>query len=74
VFARPTAQNTTGVADVQRPETRAAARLTRYNGQLDRHTLTNRLRDTTGTLRADEHLRQAASDNWYILFGEPLPA
>jgi hypothetical protein len=40
---------------------------------LDRQTVIARLRDTTGPLRSDECLRQAAADNWYILFGEPLP-
>lgn len=41
--------------------------------QLDRKTLIERLRNTTAPLRSEEPLRQAAADNWYILFGAPLP-
>jgi len=41
--------------------------------QLDKETLTRRLRETAGALRADESLRPKAERNWYILYGEPLP-
>ena len=36
--------------------------------------LTRRLRETAGALRADESLRPKAEQNWYILYGEPLPS
>lgn len=41
--------------------------------QLDKPTIVARLRDTTAPLRAEDNLRQAAADNWYVLYGEPLP-
>jgi hypothetical protein len=41
--------------------------------QLDKKTLTQRLKDTTVPLLAVERLYQQAEHNWYILFGEPLP-
>lgn len=41
--------------------------------QLDKPTLTRRLLNDAGALRAEEKLRKAAELNWRILFGEPLP-
>jgi hypothetical protein len=41
--------------------------------QLDKDTLTRRLKETTAGLYAPEDLRKRAADNWYILYGEPLP-
>jgi hypothetical protein len=41
---------------------------------LDRDTLIRHYKDTTATLRADPTLLKQATDNWYILFGEPLPS
>jgi hypothetical protein len=40
---------------------------------LDRAALVERLRTDCGALRAEPLLRRHASDNWYIVFGEPLP-
>jgi hypothetical protein len=40
---------------------------------LDKETLVRRLQDTTQGLRGDPALRQCAEQNWYILYGEPLP-
>lgn len=40
---------------------------------LGRGTLEQRMRSSTSKLRAEERLLQAATDNWYILFGDPLP-
>lgn len=42
--------------------------------QLDRETLLRRLRETTAGFRADPKLLASAEKNWFILFGEPLPA
>ena len=41
--------------------------------QLDKETLARRLKETTGSMLAAPPLRQRAADNWYILYGEPLP-
>jgi hypothetical protein len=41
--------------------------------QLDKETLVRKLKETTGSLQASESLLKRAQDNWYILFGEPLP-
>jgi hypothetical protein len=41
--------------------------------QLDRETITRRVRETAGTLRADARLAGAAAENWFIVFGETLP-
>jgi hypothetical protein len=41
--------------------------------QLDKEKLTQRLKDTTAALYAPEDLKKRAADNWYILYGEPLP-
>jgi hypothetical protein len=41
--------------------------------QLDKETLVRKLKDTAGPLLADEHSRQGAEQNWYILYGESLP-
>lgn len=42
--------------------------------RLDRETLVRRLRETTASFRADATLLDAATKNWYVLFGEPLPS
>ena len=42
--------------------------------RLDREMLVRRLRETTASFRADTALLDAATRNWYVLFGEPLPA
>jgi Nucleotidyltransferase of unknown function (DUF6036) len=42
--------------------------------QLDKETLIRRLRDTAAALASDPDLRLAAEQNWYVLFGEPLPS
>ena len=42
--------------------------------RLDKTKLTQQYVATTGALRADNQLRSAAKRNWYILFGESLPA
>ena len=41
---------------------------------LDKDTLTRRLHDTCGSMLVAESLRKRAVDNWYILYGEALPA
>jgi hypothetical protein len=41
---------------------------------LDKEKLTQRLQDTTRPMLAAEGLRKQAEQNWYILFGEALPA
>lgn len=41
--------------------------------RLDRAALTRRLLDAAGRHLADQTLRQNATRNWYILFGQPLP-
>jgi hypothetical protein len=41
---------------------------------LDKETLARRLHDTCGSMLVAESLRQRAVDNWYILYGEALPA
>src|SRR5262249_40351567 len=42
--------------------------------QLDKETLIRRLKETTTSMLAEASLRQRAADNWYILYGEPLPS
>jgi hypothetical protein len=42
--------------------------------QLDKETLIRKLKDTAASLRADDRLRQQAEQNWYILYGAPLPS
>lgn len=42
-------------------------------GSFDRTILERRMRDTTSKLRADERMAEAGRENWFILFGEPLP-
>lgn len=42
--------------------------------RLDKETLILHLKDTAQPLLADDKMRPAAENNWYILFGEPLPA
>jgi hypothetical protein len=41
--------------------------------QLDKEILIRRLTETTTSMLAAAPLRQRAADNWYILYGEPLP-
>jgi hypothetical protein len=41
---------------------------------LDKETLTRRLHDTCGSMLVAESLHERAVDNWYILYGEALPA
>jgi hypothetical protein len=41
---------------------------------LDKEMLARRLHDTCGSMLVAESLRQRAVDNWYILYGEALPA
>ena len=41
--------------------------------QLDKATIMRRLRDTTHELFAAPGLREKAEQNWYIIYGEPLP-
>jgi hypothetical protein len=41
--------------------------------QLDKETLVRRLKDTCAAMLATEALRKRAEQNWYILYGEPLP-
>jgi hypothetical protein len=42
--------------------------------QFDRNLLADRLKDSAATLLAEQPLCEAATHNWYILFGEDLPA
>jgi hypothetical protein len=42
--------------------------------RLDRRTLVRRLRNTTGDFLKDPALRKTARDNWYVVFGDELPA
>lgn len=42
--------------------------------KLDRPTLVQRFKDTTGSMLASEDLKKRAEQNWYVLFGEPLPS
>ena len=41
---------------------------------VEKDTLARRLKDTCGSMLAAESLRQRAVDNWYLLYGEALPA
>ena len=41
--------------------------------QLDPARLTELFLDTTTSLRTEPKLRKNAQDNWYILYGQPLP-
>jgi hypothetical protein len=42
--------------------------------QIDKDTLVRRLKDTTASMLASQSLRERAEKNWFILFGEALPA
>ncbi|MDQ3439483.1 MAG: DUF6036 family nucleotidyltransferase [Planctomycetota bacterium] len=42
--------------------------------RLDRDQILRRLRDSTAGLRSDAKLLDAAKHNWFVLFGEDLPA
>lgn len=41
--------------------------------RLDKPIIIRRLLDTADALRSDQRMTQAAADNWFILFGQPLP-
>jgi hypothetical protein len=41
--------------------------------QIEKETLTQRLRDTTASMLASESLRKKAETNWYIVYGDALP-
>jgi hypothetical protein len=41
---------------------------------LDKARLVSRLQSSTNAFRADPRLRAAAEQNWFVLFGEALPA
>jgi hypothetical protein len=41
--------------------------------QLDKSALENRFRDSSAALRSDSRLAKFAAENWYILYGQPLP-
>jgi hypothetical protein len=53
--------------------TRDRADLNAMVSQLNRETITRRVRETTAGLRSDSHLLEAAKKNWYVLFGDELP-
>ena len=42
--------------------------------QLEKPVLTQHLKDTMTSMLAAEDLRKRAEQNWYVLFGEPLPS
>ena len=42
--------------------------------KLDQNALVRRVIDSTKGLRSDPRLHQAAEKNWFVLFGDPLPA
>ncbi|MGB7157824.1 MAG: DUF6036 family nucleotidyltransferase [Tepidisphaeraceae bacterium] len=42
--------------------------------RLNRDAIVRRLIDSTASLRSDTRLLNAAKRNWYVLFGEELPA
>lgn len=42
--------------------------------QLDKERLVSLLKETTQSMLASAELRDRAQHNWYVLFGEPLPA
>jgi hypothetical protein len=42
--------------------------------QIDKETLTRKLKETTGSMLAAPGLRERAEKNWYILYGESLPS
>lgn len=41
---------------------------------LDKDRLVRLLKETTQSMLASPELRDRAQHNWYVLFGEPLPA
>lgn len=41
---------------------------------MDKQVLIDRVRDHTASLRAEPRIREAGEMNWYVLFGEALPA
>jgi Nucleotidyltransferase of unknown function (DUF6036) len=44
-----------------------------FRGQLDKETLSRRLKETAGSLLGEPSLRKQAVLNWYLLYGETLP-
>lgn len=42
--------------------------------QLDKESLIRKLRESTASFLADQKLRERAEHNWYVLYGESLPA
>ena len=50
------------------------ADLNAMTSKLEHATILERLRTTTAGLRSDAHLLDAAKQNWFILYGEELPA
>lgn len=48
--------------------------LTDVMPKLDKETLVRRLQDTMASTLASAELRKRCEHNWYVLFGEPLPA
>ena len=44
------------------------------SARIDKAILVDRFSTTAKTLRSDSHLQEAATKNWYILFGEELPS
>jgi hypothetical protein len=42
--------------------------------QLNKETLIRKLKETTQSMLASDHMRQLAEQNWYILYGESLPS
>jgi len=44
------------------------------SSRLQQETLLRRVRETTSALRSDARLLDAAKHNWFVLFGEQLPA
>ncbi len=48
--------------------------LSRLKPQLDKDILTRRLKETMQSMLAAPDLNERAKENWYILFGEPLPS
>jgi Nucleotidyltransferase of unknown function (DUF6036) len=48
--------------------------LEKLSRQLDKNVLIDRFQKTMQSMLASEELRKRAEQNWYILFGEPLPS
>ena len=54
--------------------TKDRADLNALASHLNRERVAERVRQSTAGLRGDPRLLDAAKQNWYVLFGEPLPA